>query len=78
MKGAPPDKVEVMPNWVDTDFISPGERMNGFREEHNLGDKSVVSFAGVMGYSQDIDVILGAPDLLRDRDDIPFLVLGTG
>ena len=26
MKGASPDKVEVMPNWVDTDFIAPGEK----------------------------------------------------
>lgn len=78
MKGVSPGKVEVMPNWVDTDFIAPGERMNGFREEHNLGDKFVVSFAGVIGYSQDIDVILGAADFLRDRDDILFLIVGDG
>ena len=78
MKGAPPDKVEVMPNWVDTDFITPGERMNGFREEFGLGDKFVVSFAGVIGYSQDIDVILGAADLLRDKKDILFLIVGDG
>lgn len=76
MKGASPGKVEVMPNWVDTGFIAPGERMNGFREEYNLGDKFVVSFAGVIGYSQDIDVILGAADLLRDRNDILFLIVG--
>jgi len=78
MKGAPPDKVEVMPNWVDTDFIAPGERMNGFREEFGLGDRFVVSFAGVLGYSQDIDVILEAADLLRDKEDIVFLIVGDG
>jgi len=78
MKGAPPEKVEVMHNWVDTDFIVPGERMNSFREEFGLGDKFIVSFAGVIGYSQDIDVILGAADLLRDKEGILFLIVGDG
>ena len=62
MNGASPGKVEVMLNWVDTDFIAHEERINGFREEYNLGNKFVVSFAGVIGYSQDIDVILNLRD----------------
>ena len=78
MKGAPPHSVEVMPNWVDTDFITPGERMNGFRKEFDLGDKFIVSFAGVIGYSQDIDVIIGAADILREKNDIFFLIVGDG
>jgi len=78
MKGTPEEKTEVMPNWVDTDFITPGERMNGFRKEFNLGDKFIVSFAGVIGYSQDIDVILRAADILRDRQEILFLIVGDG
>ncbi len=59
------DKVKVIPNWVDTDFIRPGERMNGFREEQGLGDAFVVSFAGVLGYSQDLDVVLEAARILN-------------
>lgn len=78
MKGASPDKVEVMPNWVDTDFIVPGKRMNGLREEFGLGNKFIVSFAGVLGYSQDIDVILGVADLLMKKGDILFLIVGDG
>jgi glycosyltransferase involved in cell wall biosynthesis len=62
MNGASPGKVEVMLNWVDTDFIAHEERINGFREEYNLGNKFVVSFAAVIGYSQDIDVILNLRD----------------
>jgi colanic acid biosynthesis glycosyl transferase WcaI len=59
------EKVKVIPNWVDTDFIRPGERMNGFREEQGLGDAFVVSFAGVLGYSQDLDVVLEAARILN-------------
>lgn len=77
-KGAPADRVEVVPNWVDTNFIRPGERMNGFRFEHKLGDAFVVSFAGVLGYSQDLDIVLEAAALLKDYGDILWLIVGDG
>lgn len=59
-QGEEPGKVKVISNWVDTEFIQPEPKQNGFREEHDLSGKFVVSFAGTMGYSQDIDIILGA------------------
>ncbi len=77
-KGVGREKIEVIPNWVDTDFIRPGERMNGFRERYGLGEKFVVSFAGVLGYSQDGDVILGAAKLLQYKRDILFIIVGDG
>jgi len=39
--------------------------MNGFREEQGLGDAFVVSFAGVLGHSQDLDVVLEAARILN-------------
>ena len=77
-KGADPARVTVVPNWVDTVHIQPGERMNGFRREHGLDDAFVVSFAGVLGYSQDLDVVLDAAELLRHRSDIVWLIVGDG
>ncbi|MGB9553635.1 MAG: glycosyltransferase family 4 protein, partial [bacterium] len=74
MESGKGEKVKVIPNWVDTDFIRPGERMNGFREEHGLDDAFVVSFAGVLGYSQDLDVVLEAARILKDgnpKSEIP-------
>ncbi|MGB9872507.1 MAG: glycosyltransferase [Anaerolineae bacterium] len=69
-------------------YIRPGERMNGFREEHGLGDAFVVSFAGVLGYSQDLDVVLDAARILKDgnpkseirnpNSEILFLIVGDG
>ena len=76
--GGDPERVAVVPNWVDTDFIQPGERMNGFRHEHDLGDDFVVSFAGVLGYSQDLDVMLEAAELTEAHDDITWLIVGDG
>lgn len=71
-------KVEIIPNCVDTDFISEGDRLNDFRIEYKLGDKFIVSFAGVLGYSQDIDIILSAAKYLKDYQEILFLIVGDG
>jgi glycosyltransferase involved in cell wall biosynthesis len=71
-------RVIVMPNMVDTEFIKPMEKYNSFREEHGLGDKFVVSFAGTMGYSQDLDVVLECAKLLERYEDILFLLVGDG
>lgn len=59
------EKIRVIPNWVDTRFIQPGPRVNWFREEYNLGNAFIVSFAGVLGYSQDLDVVLEAARILN-------------
>jgi len=75
------EKVRVIPNWVDTYFIQPGERMNWFREEHGLGNTFIASFAGVLGYSQDLDVISEAARILKDdhpQSNILFLIVGDG
>lgn len=75
------EKVKVVPNWVDTGFIKPADRMNGFRREYGLNDAFVVSFAGVLGYSQDVDVILEAAQIIgkrRLRPEIIFLIVGDG
>lgn len=75
-KGAKPERVSVIRNWVDTDFIRPGPRMNGFCEKHSLDDAFVVSFAGVLGYSQDLDVVLEAARLISPPN--PPTLGGTG
>lgn len=77
-KGAGATKVMVIPNWVDTNFICPDDRMNGFRQEHGIGDAFVVSFAGVLGYSQDLDVVLGAAASVRHEREILWLIVGDG
>lgn len=77
-KGAPPSSVSVVPNWVDTDSISPGARINGFRERWGLGDAFVVSFAGIIGFSQDLDVVLEAAGKLQRQTDIVWLIVGDG
>ncbi|MBU0686414.1 MAG: glycosyltransferase family 4 protein [Candidatus Margulisbacteria bacterium] len=73
-----PGKVSVVENWIDADYIVPGEKMNEFRSEFGLGDKFVLSFAGCMADSQDMKIILDSAKLLEKEKDIIFLLAGNG
>ena len=64
--------------WVDTERIRPGERDNDFARRHGLIDRFVVSYAGTMGWSQDMQTIIASAARLRDRPDILFLLVGDG
>ncbi len=70
--------VEVVPNWIDLKRLRPAKRENAFRQEHHLGNKFVVSYAGTMGWCQDMGTIIQAASLLREKEDILFLLVGEG
>lgn len=77
-QGVPDAKITVVPNWIDTKATAPGPRDNAYRTEFGLGDAFVVLFAGVMGYAQDMAVIVEAAAALRDEREIVFLLIGDG
>ena len=78
LAGHRPERVEVIPNFVDTERIQPGERDNAYREEFGLGDRVVVMYAGNLGFSQSVDVLLDAAAAMRDDPDVVFVVNGGG
>lgn len=77
-KGVAEDKIEVIPNFADADFIRPMTKANAFSQAHELTDKYVVLYAGNIGLSQGLEVILDAATHLRDRSEIIFLIVGQG
>jgi glycosyltransferase involved in cell wall biosynthesis len=77
-RGGHPMRVHVIHNWVDTDHIQPGERDNAFALQHGLTDRFVVSYAGTMGWCQDMNTIVRSAALLRDYSDVLFLMVGDG
>lgn len=77
-KGVPQEKMTIIPNFVDTAFIRPLPKVNDFSVEHGLEDKFVVSHAGNVGYVYDLPTLLDAADLLKEREDIVFLIIGEG
>ena len=71
-------KVVVLENWIDENEVTPGPKENEFSKRLKVFDKFVVSFAGNLGTSQDIRVILDSAQLLSDYQDIIFLIVGDG
>ncbi|MHB1132138.1 MAG: glycosyltransferase family 4 protein [Chloroflexota bacterium] len=77
-KGVPPEKVSVIPNFVDVAFVRPLPRENEFRLAHDLRDRFVVLYAGNIGYSQNLEHVLECAALLREQEDLVFFVVGNG
>ncbi|MGD0187773.1 MAG: WcaI family glycosyltransferase [Roseiarcus sp.] len=78
-KGVPSDRIAVVRNWVDLDFIKPLEGVSPYREELGLneGDR-IVLYSGNIGAKQGLgDLIAAASDLTR-RADIKFVIAGEG
>lgn len=77
-KGVPDAKLLVIPNFVDTDFLQPGERQNFFSAQHELDNQFVVLYAGNIGLTQGFETIMAAAQQLADVPDVRFLIVGDG
>jgi colanic acid biosynthesis glycosyl transferase WcaI len=71
-------KVRVIPNFVDPEAIRPADRDTPYRRELGIGDQTVVLYAGNVGFSQSLDVVVEAARRLLHRTDIVFVVNGGG
>jgi len=75
----PSDRVRVIPNFVDTERIRPRDPEEGpYRRENDLVGKRVVMYAGNVGFSQSLDLVLAAARELADRRDVVFVINGGG
>jgi len=77
-KGVPAGKVAVIPNWADVDETVPLPGNNQFRERYGLNGEFVALFAGNIGFTSQLDVVVDAANLLRDHPFIRILIVGEG
>jgi colanic acid biosynthesis glycosyl transferase WcaI len=77
-KGVPAEKLRLIPNFVDADFIRPGPRRNEFTAAHDLDGKFVVLYAGNIGLTQGFETILAAAAQLSNLPDLRFVIVGDG
>jgi glycosyltransferase involved in cell wall biosynthesis len=77
-RGAGP--IAVVKNGVDlTTFTTPDAAAEaGFRATHGLTGKFVAAYVGTHGMAHRLDTVLEAAELLRERSDIAFLLVGDG
>ncbi len=73
-----PDRVHVIPNFVDTERIAPQDHDNSYRAEYGLSGSTVVMYAGNVGLSQSLDLVVEAARRHQGRSDVVFVINGGG
>lgn len=68
-------RIRTIPNFVDVDAVRPLDRMTEYRRELGLDDRPVVMYAGNVGFSQSLDLML---DAARALPDVWFVINGDG
>ncbi len=78
--GVPQEKTEIRPLWVDTEFFAPrpSDETSAVRVEYGLDGRFVVMYAGNIGLAQGMDTVIECAQLLRERRDIVFVLVGEG
>ena len=77
-KGASSARIEVIPNWVDTQELQPRARSNAWSAEQGLDDAFVVMHSGNIGHAQDLDTLVRSATFLRDLERLRIMVIGFG
>lgn len=75
-KGVKPEKIVLIPNWVNENFIRPLPKENAFRAAHNLRGKFVVLYSGNIGLTQRLETAIEAAVFLRHIPEIVFVIVG--
>lgn len=69
------EKTTVIPTFADVDFLKPMSSDTSLRRKYNLTEKFVVGYAGNLGPSEDLSIVLEAALQLPD---VAFLICGDG
>ena len=71
-------KLRILHNWVDVDHHAASETGVDYRKQWDIKQKYVAVFAGVMGPSQYLELILGVAERMQEQADLLFLLVGDG
>lgn len=73
------EKIRVVPLWADTALLKPlPKNENRFLREHALAGKFVVMYSGNIGNTHPVEKLVDIANLLREHDDIAFVIIGDG
>jgi glycosyltransferase involved in cell wall biosynthesis/ribosomal protein S18 acetylase RimI-like enzyme len=72
-QGISTDKIHVISNWVDPSVFEPAD-VSGSGDPRSLS----VFYAGSIGPAQDLQTLIEAVSLLKDKPEITFTIAGEG
>lgn len=77
-RGVPPVKLYFTPNFVNVSLIRPSSRDNQFSRDHGLVGEFVVLYAGNVGLTQGLEILIDVASGVSEDSQIRFLVVGDG
>lgn len=78
-KGVEDSKLLFFPNWADTSFVTPDACGDSIRAEWGYAsDDKIVLYSGNIGNKQGLEVVLDAAEMMVGRDDVRFVIIGSG
>jgi len=77
-KSVPDTKITVIKNGVDLNFYAAGQTSKTDEYGQVLVDSFVAAYVGTHGMAHHLETILEAAEILIDRKDIFFLMVGHG
>ncbi len=77
-KGVPGSKITFIANGVDPQMFETLVSGDNLRQQWNLEEKFVVTYAGALGMANDLDTVLDAAGQLVGEPHIHFLIVGDG
>jgi len=72
--------MNVIPNWVDTEFLKPLPKDNPIARKYGLDRKFVVMYSGTISISSNLslELVLEAARILRPERDVLLVIAGEG
>ena len=77
-RGVPRKKLYFTPNFVDIGFITPSDSKNEFSSANGLDDMFVVLYAGNVGLTQGLEILLEVASEFTINKTVQFVVVGDG
>lgn len=77
-KGIAATQTFELRNWANAGFAPDATEAARYREEWGLGTRKVALYSGNIANKQGIEIVIEAARLLKDRDDLAFVICGQG
>ena len=78
-KGVPPDKIVVLPNYIDLQFLKVMEHNNGFRHQHKISpNEFLIMYSGSIALKQGLHTFIETATEFGLDDQVSFYLIGEG
>src|SRR2546421_2946643 len=77
-RGVPREKMYFTPNFVDIKWLNPCSKQNDFAREHQLENSFVAFYAGNIGLTQGLEILVEIAAELKMQRDIVIVIVGDG